>query len=75
VATSLTVFRCHLCGVRTVDPFVIPGPSRATDGASRDVVACAMCADAIVPDVVSARERVNRRRFSDSKVPTSRYRD
>lgn len=61
---AVKVYRCQICGVRTVDPFTLD-----------ERVVCAMCADQIDPWAVSAREQANRRRYSDSKVPTSRYRD
>lgn len=64
MATALRVYRCVSCGVRTVEPFVL-----------HEQVLCAMCADQIAPNIVSARERVNRRRFDGWKVPTSRFRD
>jgi uncharacterized Zn finger protein (UPF0148 family) len=61
---AMRAYTCDMCGVRTVDPFVL-----------QQRVLCAVCADHAAPEVVSARERFNRRRFSDSKVPTSRFRD
>jgi len=64
VASAVKVYRCEGCDTRTVDPFIVFGR-----------VLCAMCADYEAPEIVSARERSNQRRFSDSKVPTSRFRD
>ena len=64
MVSPVRVVRCEQCGVRTVEPFVL-----------KDRTLCAMCADRVDPWSVSERERVNRRRFSEGHVPTSRYRD
>ena len=71
MASALKVYRCDECGVRTFEPFMVKETAHSTE----IQLLCAMCADAIDPWAVSAREHMNKRRFSDSHVPTSRFRD